>query len=234
MRKVFLSLAALAFVATGAVSCSSDDGGSPAPQDDNVTPQDDNVVVEGSNFMYNGQTYTLDFNTFAIQGTEEGASIASYSYEEGGDSYAVTEWRAQAYPDFEDGSQPTHFLVVYFDVEVLDNGDDTYSVQLPNETENVFPYQVITVENGEVLSNSNYAFGQVSVNFDVFNLGEEELNVTYDGSDAVNSVTFNFTGISGLSVSDWQEVGSASTQSFSTNQSTMRKARTNINTSLIK
>src|SRR5690606_41371951 len=63
MKKVFLSLAALAFVATGAVSCSSDDGGiggeNPGQNDD--TPGG-NVDTPGEEQTPN----TVDFNGEAI------------------------------------------------------------------------------------------------------------------------------------------------------------------------
>jgi|SRR5690606_6651873 len=202
MKKVFLSLAAITLVATGSLtmtSCGSDDSTPPVVNDDN-TP------IDGNKFVYDGQTYVLDANSFMIQGQDNQFSLGEYNYEEGGESYVVTEWSAEAYPETAEGEQPEYFIRILFDVEAKDNGDETYSLQMPHEAENVFPYQILTVENGALLSNTEYAYGSVDLDFNNFVLGESSLSVDYTSDESVNGVQFNFSGASGLSIFNWQNV----------------------------
>ena len=245
MKKVFLSLAALAFVATGAVSCSSDDGGNggsnddtpgqnddtPGEGDDTPGDGDDTPGAEGSSFVYNGTTYTLEKNVFVIQGSEEeGAQLSPYNYEDGGESYVVSEWFLEAFPEFEQGSQPTHFMRIYFDVEAHDNGDGTYSLNLPNQAENIFPYQVMTIANGQILTDSGYDYGNITLDFNSFVLGDTTLEVNYQGADS--NVSFSYDGASGVVFDNWTEGAGTNSVSSVSNSPKMRQAHTNVDLNL--
>ncbi len=210
MKKIFLSFAALALVAVGTVSCGGDDSSPVKPTTDTPTtdtpttdsPSTDTPTPTGNKFVVDGVEYTIDANSFTVHGTQsEGVYINQYSYEEGGEAYFVSEWMAEAYPTFEEGGQPSHFIRVYFDVEALDNGDNTFTVQMPNQAENIFPYQILTVKDGALLSDTEYSYGNVSINFNTFDLTENSLNVNYNASETVNGATFNYNGGSGLGIS---------------------------------
>lgn len=223
MKKVFLSLATVAFVAAGTLtmtSCGSDDSTTTAPTpggEDDTTPGDgDDTTPVGNTFVYNGETYVIDSNVFLVQGDpEKGFTLGSYQYEDGEDApvYNVSEWIAEAAPVTAPGEQPDHFIRIYFDVEVKDNGDGKYILQSPTETENVFPYQILTVENGQILSDSGYAYGDVEVNFNAFADSEEGIDTDFNGNDAINGVQFNYNGVSNFAVWNWQNVGAAQQKS---------------------
>ncbi len=219
MKKVFLSLATIAFVAVGSLtmtSCGSDDSttnpGGENPGGENPGGENPGGI---KNFVkVNGETLELDSNTFLIQSTaDKKLSVIKTAYEEGGEEYVVTEWVAAAW--LKNGDQkPEYELQVYFDVEAKEGSTaGTYGLQLPNQTENVFPYRITVIKDGKAISDTKYAFGKVEVNFNVFNLGESSLEVDYNGNNSVDDTKFNFNGASGMSLTQWYTPQSAKSSS---------------------
>jgi len=229
MKKVFLSLATIAFVAAGSLtvtSCGGDDSTpNPGP---GPGPEPEPVLTE--NFVkYDGKYYKLNSNTFLIQSNAEktAPAFAEYSYVEGGESYVVSEWVAAAWLS-EDGADPEYELQVYFDVEAKEGtnteGQTTYQLQMPNQTENVFVYRIAVLKNGEIVADTESNYGKIEVNFNVFNLTDSSLNVDYDGKNSVNDITFDYNGASGLSLTQWY-TPQAKKSDFSLRAKTLNKAK---------
>lgn len=207
MKKVIFSLKSVALVAMASmamVSCSDDDT-TPAP---NPNPEPENPVLTENFVKYDGKYYKLNANTFLIQSTadKKNAALAEYSYVEGGESYVVSEWVGVSWLS-EGDADPEYELQVYFDVEAKevtnDQGQTGYQLQMPNQTENVFVYRVAVIKNGEIVADTESAYGSIEVNFNVFNLGDTSLDVDYDGKNSVNDITFDYNGSSGLSLMQW-------------------------------
>jgi len=211
MKKVIFSLKSIALVAMASVamvSCGGDDNSAPAP---NPTPVDPGQPITANNsFVYDGVNYTIDGATFVINSLNPDAEDAapnfvSYQYEEGEDapSHVVTEWYVDAYPEFAQGQQPEYFLRLYFDVEAGVNAEGQPTLLSPAASENIFPYQVVTVEGGTVLTNTEYAYGNVDLNFSVFSISGNALTAAFNGAESVNDVTYDFNNQAGLVFDDW-------------------------------
>ena len=208
MKKIFLSLSAIALLAVGTVACSSSDDSGSTPTPPGPGPEPTPEVAENS-FIYDGEEYELNGNVYLVQSVdEENISYSNFSYVEGEDApvYTVTEWMMEAYPTTPQGQQPSHFIRILFDVEAGVNAAGEPVLRSPAQAENVFPYQVITVSNGKLLSNSNYAYGKIDIDFKTFAINGETLTTSYSGLESVNDVLFDFTGNSGFILNNWMEV----------------------------
>lgn len=215
MKKVFLSLAALAFVATGAVSCSSDDGGSPAPQDDNVTPQDDNTPVESNGVLtYDGQEISLDNMYFLINGANEQVQLVNVGTEEAPE--IVSYWVGVAHDTDDVQTAPNYYqFSFYLPTEETTEG---YSLLYPNEvaTEDIMLDGVYAEVNGQQVDLTAVDAG--SVVFNTFVYGQDVTSETSNESSfgtqeaAVISHTYDaeFEGIGLQSLLDSSSVSSAS------------------------
>lgn len=241
MRKVFLSLAALAFVATGSLtmtSCGGDDDstpvnpGQPGQPGEPGEPGNPGNITANNSFVYNGVNYEVNNAYYVINslnpdaGDDAEPEFATYNYgtEENPVVHTVSEWYLEATPTFSQGQQPTHFIRIYFDVVAGQDAEGQPTLKLPNAS-TVLPYQVMTIANGAVLSDSEFALGEIDMTFNVFALQGDILTTAFNGKDNVNNVNFDFNGQSGLILDDWN----VPTQGGKSPNSTVKLRKDNLN-----
>ncbi len=246
MKKVFLSLAALAFVATGSLtmtSCGGDDDSTPTVPGNPGNPGEPGnpgtPITANNSFVYNGVNYEVESAYYVINSlnpddADATPEYATYNYgtEANPVVHTVTEWFLEATPSFAQGQQPSHFIRIYFDVVAGEDAEGNPTLRLPNAS-TVIPYQVMTIANGSLLSNSEVAIGEIDLTFDVFALQGDVLTTAFNGKDNVNDVDFDFNGQSGLGFDDWN--APAAGQGKSPNTVKLRKDNLqNANTLLLK
>lgn len=233
MKKVFLSLAALSFVAASSltvVSCGgSDDAkgpnnpnpnnpGNPSnpsnPNNPNPGTGDNPPAAANNTFVVNGTTYAVDANTFLIQSTgdqngdgkPDGVALGKYKYTENGPEYVVSEWVGIAYKQSTDGTNNSpHELQVFFDVEAAKQDNGSYKLQLPNQTENIFVWNIKAVVNGENITGEAQSYGIADVDFNVFDLQTSSLTVNYLGTESAKKLSFNYNGESEIKLMQWHQ-----------------------------
>lgn len=164
MKKVFLSLAALAFVATGAVSCSSDDGGNggedPGQNDDNPggdddTPggDDDTPGTEGNVFNWDGTDYAVDTTVFGWVGTADGPTPLNVDTDgDGAGDTVMTQWVIGAFNGPAGGyGDATDLVETSIFVPVEGEGEDA-QVVLPQESEEIYLANTVVVVGDQVVA----------------------------------------------------------------------------------
>lgn len=186
MKKVFLSLAALAFVATGTVSCSSDDGGSTGGNDDVVnddTPGGDDTPGEeqtpntvdfnGEEFPLNGSYFELATRNYDLvdeAGQPTGETMEApiiYNYPDGG--YANVYYVNLGHIEGEE--QNVYFYAAYLvqnPTIVIQNGSiaDFGDLVLPHQAENIAFATAYGTINGTVVQSveGNVGSGDLMIN----------------------------------------------------------------------
>ncbi len=199
MKKIFLSLSAIALLAVGTVSCGGDDSSpAPAPVDD-TTPVDDTIddTVPGESagaFLYDGETFELD-NSFSLVGAE-GEAIKIYTLEfTDGTTARATRWDLISFSgDDADTSLNYHQFRFYIPVGANDaviepNEMETFIsggavIYANNATTPVtlgalsgFEFGVETFVQGYAPNFGNVAYG---VNFTAANAGTIQMAYTGD------------------------------------------------------
>ena len=218
MKKVFLSLAALAFVATGTVSCSSDDGGSaPAddtPGNDDTPGGDDTPGTESNVFNWDGADYAVDTTTTGVI-VDSDSNIQVYELDTDGDGEAdeiVSRWIVISHEgtDFQTSSNDVWTnIYVPVDLEAQEVlwpheateyyllGTEVYvggeSVADP-DTISAFDFAIdVWDEDGEQIvytTSTTFAEGTVNVDFDGFMDGPYGFTLTSGTSvSSVNAVS---------------------------------------------
>lgn len=209
MKKMFLSLAAIAFVATGALtvtSCGSDDSTTPVnpgddtPGDDNPgddNPGDDNPGEAAGVLTYNGSEFDLDNAVSQIYGHKNQAgnnviSAFNLPINQGQDTITVTRWNVISF-NGEDANTSENYYQLSFYIEV-----DGTNVVAPNAAEKFY-----LAGNGVLLyagnSETPVDLGQLSSLGMEFNTFEEGQGGTGGTIDYVTSIT----GANGTVESDY-------------------------------
>ena len=221
MKKVFLSLAALAFVATGAVSCSSDDGGNggenPGQNDDTPGEGDDTPGTEGNVFNWNGTDYTVDTTIMGNIGTQqEGSSLFELDLDQDGTTDVLaTQWVIGAFNGPVGGyGDATNIVETSIYVPVAGEGENLTLVY-PQEAEEIYLANTVVLTDGAVVApteSDQITEFSLMINF-VDDESEDNKTIDYETSTSFTSgtvsVDFNgaldgyyyFTPQSGTSVS---------------------------------
>lgn len=141
MRKVFLSLAALAFVATGSLtmtSCGGNDDSTPVVPNPNPDPNPDpNPIAQDNKITIDGEVYTATGSWFTVYGDQTTGEFAnSYTWPAANlgieQDLPVSEWNS--YIIVEDESNVEYVLITGFDVPYVS------STTKPSDVEVVISY----------------------------------------------------------------------------------------------
>lgn len=205
MKKVFLSLAALAFVATGAVSCSSDDGGTTGGNDDVVnddTPGGDDTPGEESNvFNWNGTDYEVDTTIMGMIGTSaDGASLFELDLDQDGTvDVLATQWIIGAFNGPVGGyGSATDVVETSIYVPVAGEGENLTLVY-PQEAEEIYLASTAVLTNGTVVApaeTDQITEFSLMINF-VDDENEDDKSIDYQTSTVFTSgtVSVDFNGV---------------------------------------
>ena len=212
MKKVFLSLAALAFVATGVVSCSSDDGGSPAPTPEPEEQEDNTVRFNEEDSPLNGSYYELVTKNYELTSGETMEAPVIYNYPGGG--YANAYYVNLGHVEGEE--QSVYFYAMYLvqnTTIVIEDGSiaDFGALVLPHETENVDFRMAYATVNGTVVQSAegNLGTGELMINTlslqgldqitsyaDIDLEGETDLETSFVHDS--NDLNFKYNGVTAL------------------------------------
>jgi|SRR5690606_2734934 len=195
MKKVFLSLATIAFVAAGSLtvtSCGSDDSTpNPGPGGDDNPP----VGNAAGKLTYNGEDFDLDIAVSQIYArpNDQGQNVAiayNLPINSGQDTIRVTRWNIIAF-NGEDAntSENYHQMSIYVPV-------DGNSIVKPNAAENIY-FAGAAVYAGD--AETPLDLGQLSafdINFDTFvDTGDvRTINYTTSLTGANGTVTSEYNG----------------------------------------
>lgn len=187
MKKVFLSLAALAFVATGAVSCSSDDGGSPAPQDDNVTPTSDV-------FNWGGNQYDIDTTLMGYIGTADGPTVFNVDTDNDGEGDTpMTSWIVATFggTDYQASSDLVQTEIL---VPVGVDGENLTLIY-PHESEAVYLQNAFVYVGGEIAAPAETdEISAFDIQFNVVDVEGETIDYTTSTTFTSGEVSLEFNG----------------------------------------
>lgn len=169
MKKIFLSLSAIALLAVGTVSCGSDDGGTPpGPGPGPGTDQADNTV------RFDGEDTPLDFSYYelvlrnyqATDGTFQNVNV--YNYPDGG--YANGYYVNVGYNLTETGADTYHYaliLVPNSTIVVEGNTITNFGTPvLPHQAEEIYWAQAFVEIGGQTFQSteSNNGTGSLEIN----------------------------------------------------------------------
>src|SRR5690554_604783 len=201
MKKMFLSLATIAFVATGTLtvtSCGSDDS---TPNPDPVPDPEltENFVkFEGEQFEVWGAEYSVDvegdydYIYTDVEGLPEGYYIYYSTY-----LYSEDIQGATSLADVEIYGVIGYFVQLQ-DVELDDDGDIVdYTFVLPHEATTLYYDRAGIVNYGNQLGSS---ISNLSLNINTFMLGQSSLTTDFDGFVTYNTgnVTFDYNEDAGF------------------------------------
>ncbi|MDO5636509.1 MAG: hypothetical protein Q4G18_04590 [Myroides sp.] len=135
MKKVFLSLATIAFVAAGSLtvtSCGSDDS-APNPEPGPGPGGDDNPPVENAagKLTYDGEDFDLDSMRFLLHGTDTGWTVINEGTEEEPDYRSL--WVGMVYSG-DDAATASEYYQMEFTLPVEET-QEGFLLILPNEVE---------------------------------------------------------------------------------------------------
>src|SRR5690606_38794893 len=253
MKKVFLSLAALAFVATGAVSCSSDDGGNggenPGQNDDTPGGNDDTpgeeqtpntVDFNGEEFPLNGSYFELATKNYDLvdeAGQPTGETMEApivYNYPDGG--YANVYYVNLGHIEGEE--QNVYFYAAYLvqnPTIVIENGSiaDFGDLVLPHQAENIAFATAYGTVNGTVVQSAE-GTGDLMINTLVLegldavtsyeNLDVEgETDLVTTFAHGSNNLSFKYNGATALFTYNESEQGETSTSSVNSSSMGVKK-----------
>lgn len=184
MKKVFFSLAALAFVATGAfsvASCGDDNGTQP------VTPP---TPASAGSFVLNNKTYTLDNTVVLVDAEKDNAgnnSIIGYSVDIDGDGTQeiATKWTFISY-NGDDMSASENYTQYRIYVPV--NGD---KLVFPDEAETVYYADGLAVFAGDAQNPADIGTSLTSFSTTINSLDIEGSTVKYAANFTTDTSTFN-------------------------------------------
>lgn len=183
MKKIFLSLSAIALLAVGTVSCGGDDSSSPVIVDpvDDTTPDDTTPGETAGAFLYQGQTFELD-NSFSLVGAE-GQNVKIYDLEfSDGSTERATRWDLISFSgDDVDTSLNYHQFRFYIPV-----GDGDVVIE-PNEMETFIPGGAVVYANN---ATTPVSLGTLSA----YQFGVDTFVQGYDPDFGNVAYGVNFTG----------------------------------------
>ncbi|WP_177762362.1 hypothetical protein [Flavobacterium sp. I3-2] len=203
MKKIFLSLSAIALLAVGTVSCGGDDSSSPVIVDpvDDTTPDD--TTPGTANIVIGGTEYKSSFGYFTVYGNETtGAIEGTYTWtpeELGGgatESLLVSEWSSFEILNRTDAGS-YYILLTSFDVPMIDENQ----AGLPNQFQGVLSYGqklYYVASQGATPSLVSTANNQTAnTSFSTFALGQ--FGQTENGDAAHQVTNYAFTSAFGYS-----------------------------------
>jgi len=198
MKKVFLSMAAIAFVATGSLtmtSCGSDDS-TPNPG-----PEPDPELTE--NYVkYDGGQYELDGSEYTIDTVDEEGNIAIYSAETGDDKYvryATYFWSGDIESATSVADLNAYGMVSYYvqleNVQFDEEGNVVdFDLPFPNEADLEIANAGAAFD-GETISGATAA----ALNVNTFVVEAGSGTSDFDGSISFDSdLTFDYNGVIGF------------------------------------
>jgi len=191
MKKMFLSLATIAFVATGALtvtSCGSDDSTTP------INEGDDNPGGGDSTFSWGGSNYNVDTTIMGYIGTENGATV--YNIDTDGDEEGdtlMTQWIVGSYDgvDYQNASDLVQTNIL---VPVGGEGENLVMIY-PQESETVYLARTIVILGGELAA--PLETDQISgfdIEFNVVDEDNETVDYTTSTTFTSGTVSVDFDG----------------------------------------
>lgn len=202
MKKVFLSLAALAFVATGSLtmtSCGSDDSTPVTPTPplvDDTPPADDTVPVEANGFYtFDGEVFEVDNARFLLHSTNgETPAVVNFAAE-GEEMDVRSVWTGIIY-NTDDIATAPHYYQFSFTVPAQQT-ETGWSILFPNEVEEteISPRGVYAEYDLQPLNLGTINQGGVFFNTFVFT-AEESLssNESQFGANNVAVISHEYDG----------------------------------------
>lgn len=192
MKKVFLSLATIAFVAAGSLtvtSCGGDDSVAPGPVPEPELTENF-VKYDGEQHKLDGAEYTID---------TEGENVAIYSNEAGNmhyASYTTYFWSgdiesAQSLADLAAFGQISYYVQL-LDVEYNAEGEViAFDLPLPNEAEELQAYR-----GGASFEGINVTgITDAAINVNTFSVTQGAGTSDFDGSlTFASALTFDYSG----------------------------------------
>lgn len=183
MKKLILSLAALAMISVGAVSCGSDDGGTnPNP---NPTPVDDTPIVTGNSFSWGGSSYEVDTTTTGVIINSEG-SIVPYNIGTEEEPVIATRWIFITH----DGEWQTADNAVWTQVFIPVDGD---TALWPHEADEFYLLATEVVVGGDSVADPE-GITAFSIGVNVWDEEGETINYTTSTTFAEGVVSLNYDG----------------------------------------
>ncbi len=205
MKKMFLSLATIAFVATGTLtvtSCGSDDSTTPDPGSGSELTENF-VKFEGDQFEVWGAEYALDtdgeYDYIYLLENLDGYYIYYSTY-----FYSEDIQGATALADVEIYGVIGYFVQLQ-NVELDDEGMIIgYDAPLPHQADELLYDMAGAVNYGQQLGSS---ISNLNLNINTFVLGESSLTTDFDGFITYNTgnVTFDYNGDAGFYANDVSE-----------------------------
>jgi|GEM_PF-1689159 len=204
MKKVFLSLAALAFVATGTVSCSSDDGGSnngggtnddtPGTGDDTPGTGDDTPGTESNVFNWGGNQYDIDTTLMGFIGTADGPTV--YNVDTDGDGEGDTQMTSWIVATFGGTDYQSSSDLVQTEILVPVGVDgENLTLIYPHESETVYLQNAFVFVGGEVVAPAETdEISAFDIQFNVVDAEGETIDYTTSTTFTSGEVSLEFNG----------------------------------------
>lgn len=189
MKKVFLSLATIAFVAVGSLTMTScgDDESTPGPGPGPGTEHAGKLTVDGSDYGLD----TTDTFVYSVKGDDGKNYVALYNYVvQPGDTITATRWAIQSYSGEDSQTTEDLHLIDFY----IEQDPDAEGLTFPNQAETFYIQGLGVVAGGNEVAIEG---GNVALDFNVFDPtnGLIDYSSTLTGSKSVKAV---FNGEMGL------------------------------------
>src|SRR5690606_25224120 len=154
MKKMFLSLATIAFVATGALtvtSCGSDDSAAPnpgpGPGEEDIN---EGIVNPLGSFKHEGNEYKVENSGFFLHGANNAPVVINFGTEAEPEYRSL--WVGLIFSG-ETNQGARNYMEYGFTLPTEettnDQGETVYMLIFPNETEDIAPYHVYAAHKEE-------------------------------------------------------------------------------------
>lgn len=192
MKKIFLSLSAIALLAVGTVSCGSDDGGTPpVVTPPIVTPPDVTPPAESaSKFTWSGIEYPMDVTTTGVVINAQSQMIA-YNIGTEEEPMLATRWIVISHEgEGTDWQTSNNALWTQIFVPV-----DGQTAVYPHESEDIYLLSSEVLIEGEYVSNEDMeTVTAFSIGFNVWDEDEGKINYTTSTTFPEGTVNLSFNG----------------------------------------
>lgn len=225
MKKVFLSLATVAFVAVGSLtmtSCGDDEstpgpGPGPGPGEEHAGK----LTVDGSEYGLD----TTDTFVYSVKGDDGKNYVALYNYViQPGDTITATRWAIQSYSgEDSQATEDLHLIDFYIEQDA-----DAEGLTFPNQAETFYIQGLAVVAGGSEVEIDG---GSVALDFNVFDTaGQIDYSSTLTGSKNIKA---EFNGEMGL-YNYIPTSGKGAKNVFVKNAATKFNANQKVNFALVK
>lgn len=225
MKKVFLSLATIAFVAAGSLtvtSCGGDDSTpnpGPGPGEEDIN---EGVTNPQGSFKNDGKEYKVENSGYFLHGANNAPSVINFGTDAEPDVRSL--WVGVIFSG-ESNQDARNYMEYIFTLPTEettnDKGEKVYQLLFPNETEDVQPFSAYAEHKGEALSLTGIDSGGVTFNTFVYTDSDATSNnssVWGAGNTELLSHSYSgsFLGISIVDLSSLLAKGKNSTVSKTT------------------